>query len=82
MAAAKIIDPKQTMELVDHSNYHNHQEGGGEASNAAPFISTEPTLILNPNPTQPKPAQVTQIADQYQENFANYNWMSPRIIEN
>ena len=59
MAAAKIMDPKQTMELVDHSNYHQE----GDATKAAHFISTEPTLILNPSPTQPKPAQVTQIAD-------------------
>ena len=46
--------------------------------------SVEPMLILNvTSPTQPKPSQVAQIADQFQESFAaNYNWMSPRIIEN
>ena len=65
-----VKDKQQTMELQT------------SAQDMHLPVSKEPMLILNPSPTQLQPSQVAQIADQFQESFANYNWMSPRIIEN
>ena len=70
---------QSTLDLEMH-NESTLQKGGNQTLQDLEMVP-QPKLILNTSPTQPAPQQVVQIANQYQDNFSNHNWMSPRIIE-